>query len=616
MCGIAGLFRFSSPPELAPLARMGDSLAHRGPDDGHLVRFSAGGLAVRRLAIMDPQRGRQPLCDASGRFWVALNGEIYNHQSLHREWAARGTLFKTHCDTEVVAEVVASLGFRRALARFNGMFALAVYDSHHDVLWMARDRMGEKPLYYTTLTDGTFLFGSELKALLCHPALPRVVDPVAVEQYLLFEFIPSPRTIYRGVHRLNAASLLRLDSSGLRVDIWWQAPAPEGGSGGPRHLDRWARSLATAFQVSVLNRRRADVPIGFLLSGGLDSSSVLAVAARIHPAPLRTFTLTLPEPSFDESGPAREVARHFSCEHNEIAFNPHNLHEVLDEMMGRLDEPLGDSSLPITWWLMRHVKAAGLKVVLSGDGGDELLAGYPTYLAHRLVPLLRPLSRPLGRLADRLPVSYDNVSLDYKVRRFCAGLTLPLARRNQVWLGAFLPSDLPPTHAEQVWQEIDAAAAPLEGLPAVCQAMALDQRFYLGDDVLVKVDRASQAHGVEVRAPFLDHHFVELAAQVPVGLKLRGLRTKAVWKRAVAQLLPAEIRHRPKKGFGTPVGPWLRGPCAHLLTGLEDQVADWVEPQAVRRWALEHQRGQRDHRRRLWSLLVLSRWLAGPFGPG
>jgi len=435
-------------------------------------------------------------------------------------------------------------------------------------------------------------------------------------RYLLFEYIPTPRTIYRDVARLEPAHILRVDRHGQRLQRYWDLPRPQPGGGSPGAMKRWAHSLAGAFQVSVLARREADVPVGVLLSGGLDSSAVLAVADRGRQERSRSFTVTMGLPSFDEAAPARATAQRYRTEHQEIYLGEQHLSELLDDIAGKLDEPLGDSSLPATWHLFRHVRDAGFKAVLSGDGGDELMAGYPTYLAHRWASLARPLAPALRSLAARLPVSYDNVSFDYKLRRFAAGLSLPMARRNQVWLGAFLPDELPADLAEELWSETDAHGAALQGLPAVCRAMALDQRLYLGDGVLVKVDRASQAHGVEVRTPFLDYRFVELAAQVPERFKLHGTRTKAVWRLAAKELVPPSILDRPKKGFGTPVGPWLRGPCTQLLDGLEERVRDWLPGEQVRRLVRQHRQGQADHRRRLWSLLVLGRWREGPWGPG
>ncbi len=621
MCGIAGIFRFGVPPELAPLDRMRDVQGHRGPDDARSQRFRQGGLATVRLAIIDPARGQQPLCDASGRYWVALNGEIYNHASLRAAARDRGAEFRTSCDTEVVAELVAELGVRGALERFEGMFGLAVFDRQDEQLWLARDRMGEKPLHYHRCADGTFLFASELKGLLVHPAVPRTLDPAALGAYLLFEYVPTPRTIYSGIHRLEPGKLLRLSRHGLQQERFWELPHPEGGRGALGDMQVWSRRIAAAFEASVLTRREADVPVGVVLSGGLDSTAVLALAdrgrRRKQAERSHSFTVTMPEqPSFDEAAPARVLAEHYHTVHHEFPLVASDLPDILDAIGEGLDEPLGDSSLVATWWLYRHVRDAGFKAVLSGDGGDELFGGYPTYLAHRWA---RPAARAgplLSRLARRLPVSYENVSLDYKARRFAAGLGLPLPRRNQVWLGAFLPDELPPTLARDPWPEVDAHGRASEGLSPVCRALYLDQRLYLGDGVLVKVDRASQAHGVEVRTPFLNHELVELAGRCPAGLKVTGRTTKAIWRHAVRHILPASLLDRPKKGFGTPVGPWLRGPCGQLLDDLPERVERWFPPDQLGALIREHSTGQADHRRRLWSLIVLGRWLHGPWGPG
>ncbi len=616
MCGIAGIFRLGQPPDLRFLDAMRDAQGHRGPDEALSERFPEGGLATVRLAIIDPARGSQPLADASGRFWVAMNGEIYNHAQLRREAVSRGVSFRTSCDTEVVAELVAELGFREALRRLEGMFGLAVWDRRERVLWVARDRMGEKPLHYTTLGDGTLLFSSELKGLLANPKVSREVDEEALGAYLLFEFVPTPRCIYRGIQRLEPGCLLRLDARGLERERYWQLPHPVGGRGEPGALEDWAGRLASAFEDSIATRREADVPVGVVLSGGLDSTAVLALADRGRSERSHTFTVTMPEaPSFDESSPARRLAEHYGTIHREIPLRASDLPGILGSIEQALDEPLGDSSLVASWWLYRHVREAGFKAVLSGDGGDELLGGYPTYLALGGAGRARPLGRPGGRLARLLPVSYDNVSFDYKLRRMIAGLDHPLPRRNQIWMGAFLPHELPGGLAGDPWREIDAHGAALGGLAPECAAMALDQRLYMGDGVLVKVDRASQAHSVEVRTPFLNHELVSLAASCPAGLKLRGRTTKLVWRRAVRHILPPELLERPKKGFGTPVGPWLRGPLTHLLDDLAERVEPWMPPDQVATLVREHRTGRADHRRRLWSLIILGRWLHGPWGP-
>jgi len=616
MCGIAGIFRLGAPPDVGPLDAMRDAQGHRGPDEARSLLVEAGGLATVRLAIIDPARGSQPLSDVSGRFQVALNGEVYNHARLRRQAQARGLRFRTTCDTEVVAELVAELGVRAALERLEGMFGLAVWDSRERVLWVARDRMGEKPMHYTTTGDGTFLFSSELKGLLSHPSVPREVDPAALGAYLLFEYVPTPRTIYKGIHRLEPGSLLRLDERGLERERYWSLPHPSGGRGGPGALERWSRTLAEAFEDSISTRREADVPVGVVLSGGLDSSAVLALADRGRSERSHTFTVTMPEqPSFDEASPARLPAEHYRTIHHEIPIVAADVPGILASIEAGLDEPLADSSLVATWWLYQHVRDAGFKAVLSGDGGDELLGGYPTYLAHRWARMLAPMRRPLAAALGRMPVSHGNLSWDYQLQRMVAGLDLPLQRRNQVWLGAFLPSELPPALAGSLWPEVDAHAAGLTGLAPECAAMALDQRLYMGDGVLTKVDRASQANSVEVRTPFLNHGFVELAARCPAGLKLRGSTTKLIWRHATRHILPPELLDRPKKGFGTPVGPWLRGPLAHLLEDLPARVEPWLPPEQVRRLIREHHDGVANHRRRLWSLVILGRWLHGPWGP-
>jgi asparagine synthase (glutamine-hydrolysing) len=617
MCGIAGILRLGPDPDLRPLDRMRDVQAHRGPDEARSERLGACGLATVRLAIVDPAGGSQPLSDASGRYWVAMNGEIYNHARLRDLARARGLRFRSSCDTEVVAELVAELGVRAALERFEGMFGLAIWDSLERVLWIARDRMGEKPLHYTTLNDGTFLFSSELKGLLAHPSVSREVDPAAIGAYLLFEFVPTPRCIYQGIHRLEPGCLLRLSQEGLEHERFWEQPRPVAPRLLSRDADDWAERLAQAFEDSISTRREADVPVGVVLSGGLDSTAVLALADRGRSERSHTFTVTMPEqPSFDESSPARLLAEHYDTRHQEIPLHAADLPEVLGWIEAGLDEPLGDSSLVATWWLYHHVRDAGFKAVLSGDGGDELLGGYPTYLAHRWARAAQPARCALQRAATMLPVSHDNVSSDYKLRRMAAGLGFPAARRNQIWMGAFLPSELPPALGGDPWREVDAHARRLGPLAPECLAMALDQRLYMGDGVLVKVDRASQANSVEVRTPFLNHGFVSLAASCPSDLKLKGRTTKWIWRQAVRRILPPELLDRPKKGFGTPVGPWLRGPLAHLLDDLPERVEPWLPPEQVEGLIREHLDGRVDHRRRLWSLVILGRWLHGPWGPG
>ncbi|MCK6523346.1 asparagine synthase (glutamine-hydrolyzing) [Myxococcota bacterium] len=615
MCGVAGIV--GAGPEAADQTRqMLRVLTHRGPDDEGVVSLDGACLGVRRLAIVDAPGGHQPL--RNGGAWVALNGEIYNHNALRKELTARGRRFQTASDTEVVAALVDELGVEQALGRLDGMFALAVWEPEARALSLARDRMGEKPLYWTR-RGASLRFGSELKALLTLADQPRLICPDALHQLLMFEYIPAPRSIYQGVYKLQAGHLLRLDAQGLRVSPWWRPPLP-GATESRLEEPRWERATLSSLQIAVKQRVDVDLPVAVTLSGGIDSSSVLAFAARLRPeAPLHTFTVTFDEPSFDEAAPAALMAKHVGAVHNAVPLRPEGLAEALDDLEARLCEPLTDGSLVPTRALYRAVAEAGFRVTVGGDGADELFGGYPTYLAHPVAERLGaagPLARALTR---RLPASLDNLSKTFLAQRFAEGLGLPWARRAQVWLGAFTPKELQGLTGrapQAAWDVVDAWAEAADAAPdLVGRAMYLDQRLYLGEGVLMKVDRASMLSSVEARAPFLCHRLVGLAADIPVAAHLRGGQTKALLRRAVAELLPPALTRRPKKGFGAPLGPWLAGPMRRLLDGLDEALDGLIDGGTVRRLVQEHVSGRADHRRRLWTLLVLARWRRGPWGP-
>ena len=616
MCGIAGAWH---PEGLdpAPVRAMVHSLAHRGPDDEQVRVLGPAerpwaALGARRLAIVDLRQGGQPVADDSGRFVASMNGELYNHRALHKQLQAQGHRFHGHGDTEVLAHLLASnpRAPERCLERLHGMFAMAVADTATRTVLLVRDRMGQKPLYWTRLADGTLLWGSELKALRAHPGLVLRPDRRALQAVLLFEYVPTPWTPWEGVHKLEPGTMLIASPEGIRIERWWTPPVPQrsddGGTG------RWATALRNALQLAVVQRLDADVEIGCLLSGGLDSSTVAALAQARLTRPLRTFSLSVEAPGFDEGAHARRVAAHLGTEHRAARLQAGDLPRLLDAVTAMVDEPLADSSLIATWRLMELVGEAGLKAVLSGDGADESFAGYPTPLAHRLAPLAAPLAPALARVVAMLPVSREGVTRDYMARRFVDGLGRPWARRHQVWMGAWLPEEL--DAGEAVWERVDAHAAAVQDADPVSRSLYLDQRLYLADGVLVKVDRASMAHGIEVRSPFLDHAVVELAASMGVSHKLRGRQGKVVLKRVARALLPAEVVDRPKQGFGTPVGPWLAGPARELLRGLPEALADLVPPERLAQVITEHVDGRADHRRRLWSALVLARWRGGPWG--
>lgn len=616
MCGIAGAFR-AEGIDPGALDGMLASLEHRGPDGvGSRVFADPDGrpwaaIGARRLALVDIEGGHQPMADASERLWLVLNGEIYNHVPLRKELGSNGTPFRTRSDTEVALALLSELPVDRALSRLDGMFALALVDTERRRLVLARDRMGVKPLYWARAADGTVLFASELKSLRRHPALGWRPDRRALEALLLFEYVPTPWTPWEGIHKLEPGTWLEVDADGVRQGRWWTPPIPVAGSGG--NLARWAASVRGALQVATFQRMSADVEVGYLLSGGLDSSFVAALAQARERRPIQTFSVAIDGQGFDEGPPARAAAAALGTLHREARLAPEDLPRLLDAITASMDEPLADSSLVPTWRLMELVREAGFKAVISGDGADEAFAGYPTTRAHQLAPLLSPVSGLLRGAVRKLPVRWEGVTPDYMVKRFAEGLGLPWARRHQVWMGAWLPDELGIAPDSEVWSVIDAHAAPAEEADPASRALYLDSRLYLSDGVLVKVDRASMAFGIEVRSPYLDRGVVELAASIPIGHKLHPREDKVVLRRAAEGLLPPEVLNRPKHGFGAPVGPWLRGPAAHLLNGVEEAIADLVPPETWRRVVAEHQEGRVDHRRRLWTGLILARWRRGPW---
>lgn len=615
MCGIAGAFHFERRPAKRPLAPMLGALKSRGPDQTRTVTLPDGHLGANRLAIVDVEGGSNPVEDETGRFTVALNGEIYNHRPLRKELEARGASFRTATDTEVVARLFLEQP-SRALERLQGMFALAVYDKEERRLTLVRDRLGQKPLYWTQLSDGTLLFASELAGILVHPKVERRLHSPALAELLLSEYISAPNTIYENIHKLEAGCLLEASQEGIHLRRWWTPPLP-GQSVDSRGQHSLAEAVWGAFQVSVMNRMDAELPVAYLLSGGLDSSAVCAMASEKSAVPLQSFSLSFQEASFDESGPAAKVAAHLGLQHETLHFRSADLPRVLDHMGQTMGEPLTDGGYPAMWMLSEQIADRGFKIALSGDGADEHFGGYPTYFAHKIAPLAKTARPLLSRLTQSLPSSTQNLSSTYLARRFVEGAHLTLPQRNQVWLGAFLPEDIQALMKAPCspWQAVERWTPQVSEItdPSL-QAMYLDQRLYLAEGVLQKVDRASMAHGLEVRSPFLDHLLIDLSSRLPTKSLWRGRNTKLLVRRMLADKLPSDILKRPKKGFGTPLGSWLKGPCRPLLDGLDASLEGILHPEPIRGWIREHLEGHRDHRRRLWTLLVLSRWLNGPWG--
>jgi len=595
-------------------------LEHRGPDDEgfHIAEYddgSAVGLGFRRLSIIDLNTGNQPIGNEDGSLQVVLNGEIYNYRELRAELIGRGHRFATNSDTEVIVHLYEELG-ARCVERLNGMFAFALWDEKDRRLLLARDRFGKKPLYYADLGDA-LLFGSELKALLQHPRCPRELDFPSLSRYLALEYVPTPRAIFDGVSKLPGGHYLLWHEGRTSVEQYWDLSFASDGDN--RSDEDYVEEFRDLFREAVRRRLVSDVPLGAFLSGGIDSSSVVAMMSEALPAgAVKTFSIGFEDSSFDESTYARRVADHFGTDHHETVLTQSAMVDLLPTVTEFLDEPFADPSVLPTYLLSRHTRES-VTVALGGDGSDELLAGYPTFPADRFATLY-PLPRVLNErivipLADRMPVSTKNFSVDFKLKRFLRGAGSPTSERHATWLGSFTPAEQETLLTSRPADPFGEQHSAFENAPTtdrVERLLYVYAKTYLQDDILVKVDRASMACSLEVRAPFLDVDLVEFLGRVPARLKLRRLETKHLLKRAMAGILPPGIAERPKKGFGIPIADWLKG---GLREALQDELSPGrvreqgiFEPAVVERYVSEHMSGRSDHRKPLWTLFVFQLW--------
>jgi asparagine synthase (glutamine-hydrolysing) len=627
MCGICGV---AAAPGLAVdpslIRQMCDVMAHRGPDDEGVLVRGAVGLGMRRLSIIDPAGGHQPLSNEEETVSVVFNGEIYNHPDLRQELTGVGRRFTSRSDTEVLLRAYEHWG-EASVEHLNGMFAFAIWDRREAKMLLARDRVGIKPLYYTT-RGGSLVFASELKSLLCVRTLKRDVDLSALDDYLRFDYVPTPRTIIAGIYKLPPGHMLtwQIEDRECQLRQYWDVDlAASEQRRPPKGIADHTEELRAVLQEAVRKEMISDVPLGVFLSGGIDSSAVAAMATHHTRGALKSFTIGFSDPSFDESNHARAVAAHLGTDHQVLVLEPSMLSDLVPEITSRLDEPFADPSIIPTYLLSRFARQH-VKVALSGDGGDELFAGYPTLLAHRAAPLYQRLPRfarqtLIPSIVNRLPVSRDNLSLDFKAKRFVNGASLPLAERHVRWLGSFDAEERAGLLSAEVHAELLSAGAPDVAADHLTRQalreplnriLYLDMKTYLESDILVKLDRASMMASLEARVPLLNADVVSHVTALPLDLKLRGLRSKYLLKKAMRGLLPDATLRRGKKGFGIPVARWFRGPLREeLLAALSRERITgegFFDYGAVRRLVDDHLDGRRDNRKQLWSLFVFQRW--------
>jgi len=631
MCGIAG---FVNPPSVQAdkdiITKMAGKIRHRGPDHSGVWLHKNVALGHTRLSVIDLYSGDQPMSFGEGGPMITYNGEIYNFHELRGELQKKGYHFRTQSDTEVLLASYLHWG-RECLGRLNGMFSFAIYDPGNNKLFLARDRMGKKPLYYGVFQE-IFLFASELKALLQHPECRPILDRQALLKYLVFEYVPAPDSIVAGVKKLPAGHFLEFDLKNHEVSrpqCYWDCdyrPHPEYAS----DFEAARREFLEIFDRAVKRRLVSDVPLGVFLSGGIDSSAVVAVASRYFDAgKLKTFSIGFEEKSYDESCFIQKVSGHFKTDHCHEVLTPARLQEVFPALMERLDEPFADPSIIPTYFMSQFTKRH-VTVVLGGDGGDELLAGYDPFLAiapanlwRRIPEFVRGL---VVRAARRLPVSERNISLDFKINRFLRGADSPAVARLALWMGAFSVRELAGVLSDAFLRGLDISQ---ESVLAPCfrssQKLSFKERagitgatrffskIYLPDDILVKVDRASMMHSLEVRSPFMDRELVEFTNGLPMDFKLRRFTRKYLLKKAMDGLLPREIVDRKKKGFGIPVAAWLKASLRPMMKEYLHpdrlKAQGIFNPHYVSRLITEHLSGHRNHGKSLWTLLVFQHWL-------
>lgn len=613
MCGIAGICLLDAAARVdrSLLQRMTRVIAHRGPD-GESLHFDAGvGLGHRRLSIIDLEGGNQPIFSADGALAIIFNGEIYNYKELRSELQKDGYRFKTHSDTEVIVHLYDQVG-PECVQKLNGMFAFAIWDNRTRTLFAARDRLGEKPFFYSQLPDGTLIFASEIKSLLEYDtAKKHELDTGAIDDYFAYGYVPSPKSIYRSIRKLPAAHTLAWREGSVSVARYWSHM--DSARAASSDISELLHQVEDLVSDSIRLRLRSDVPVGAFLSGGIDSSLVVAMASEVSSTQLSTYSVGFTERDFDESTFARAMADKYGTNHHEIIVGDINL-EKFSDLVRQFDEPFADPSAIPTYYVT-HAASQHLKVCLSGDAGDELFAGYSRYVLEPAEEWVDRVPLALRRLLFGLPgrITPDHVRGKGWLRRMSTdgairyqrtiGVLDGIERRQLLKSAAGIRADCNATLLQPFFSR---------GRPPIESRLLADQATYMADDILVKVDRNSMLNSLEVRVPFLDHRLVELANSIPLSVHLKDGQQKWILKALLQTRAPSSIINRPKQGFGMPIRDWLRGRYRDLAEDLllkpSNRLLDFVDAVAVRKLFDAHQRGPRDLSNRLWSLMWFEQW--------
>lgn len=622
MCGICGLYSFNGrAPDYRDLTRrMCEVIVHRGPDDEGYYFDEKVALGMRRLSIIDLVTGHQPIANEDKSVWTICNGEIYNFPSLRAELLKKGHRFATDSDTEIIVHLYEEEG-EDFVNKLNGMFAIACWDKKLRKLILARDRIGIKPLHYLVF-DNQFFFASEIKSLL-ETNFPKEIDQEALSQFFTFEYIPAPKTIFKGISKLLPGQMIVLQDNQMKVRPYWDVSF-ENYPERKRSEEEYILEIHQRLRDAVKSHLISDVPLGVFLSGGIDSSTVTALMSEVVTSKIKTLSIGFREKSFNELEYARVVAERFETDHQEFVVESSLVKELVPLLMKYLDEPLADASI-IPTYIISKLARSQVTVALAGDGGDELFAGYDTYKAYKIGQIYRKVpafirKKLVQRAVNLLPASSKRLSFEFKAKKFVSGVEYPPEIANIIWWGAYSPPEkqklfsadflfsLKEDPFSAVFSHLNRCRArePLDRLTY------LDLKLYLQDDLLVKVDRMSMANSLEIRVPFLDYTFVEFAFTIPSYLKLKGLTAKYILKKAMKNILPHKILHRKKIGFDIPLGVWIK-------EELRDFVTDVLSPSNLRKHSFfnhshiekilrEHFAGSHNHRQLLWPLIIFQFW--------